>query len=101
MLLTIKSKRLEIPPSIDLRHPHLEVAFEQHRASPSGIAREECGQQWSPAEQEQEPQRIPLEKIRTLIVMKKNLRSTYQASVTNKLSRQPQERLLEVVIGLG
>jgi len=50
-------------------------------------------------EQELEQQRIPIAKLD--LVVGRNYGAAYQSSVTNKLTSQPEERLLEIVVGFG
>jgi hypothetical protein len=74
------------------------VAFVRHLAFPSGIAPTRLGQQWRWEGQELEQQRIPgfVSHGQTDIKW-----FTNQSWVANELACQPQERLLEVVVGLG
>jgi hypothetical protein len=77
------------------------VAFVRHLASPFGIAREVLGQQWQWEGQGQGRRQIP---ILILVIIPRNCQkwmTTHQTGVANKLSCQPEEGLLKVVVGLG
>ena len=82
--------------------PRQEVAFAQHHASPSGIAAKELRRpaQWvgPRREQRQIPARRCLVRCFQQCLIWGN---SYQSLVPDQFPCQPQEGLLEVVIGLG
>jgi hypothetical protein len=74
------------------------VAFVRHLAFPSGIAPTGLGRQWRWEGQELEQRRIPGLVSHGQMDIKW---FTNQSWVANEFACQPQERLLEVVVGLG
>ena len=90
----------EMIASTSRHRPRLAEADRQPRSSPSRTAQELPGRSGPLVERELGQRRIPVD----LISMKSNGAScgmTHQRLVTNELSCKPEERLLEVVVGLG